>query len=242
MEALRTRNDSLQWEVQRLDAENRRLRERNPEEAESVDREAELEKARSDVAEMTNRVQACEQQREESARALEGAERRAVQAEKLAEELGEKMKVLSAAHPEGVSDRTPDATEFRELEGALRECEESLATARTELSRAEAELREQHDLWATEREAIFQRTELDRYRALDEERRKWEEREKRLYGDLKGAEEELRAIKSSRRTSVTAVELAALEEQLRTLASQLESAEGRVSELTSERDERRISN
>ena len=50
MEALRTKADSLQWEVNRLDAENRRLRADNPAASEQVDIEAELEQSRSDVA------------------------------------------------------------------------------------------------------------------------------------------------------------------------------------------------
>ena len=39
-ETLRTKVDNLQWEVNRLDAENRRLRDDNPETAARVDLEA----------------------------------------------------------------------------------------------------------------------------------------------------------------------------------------------------------
>ena len=51
MEALRTKMDSLQWEVNRLDAENKRLREQ-------ADLEMELEQSRKDVAGMTSRLEA----------------------------------------------------------------------------------------------------------------------------------------------------------------------------------------
>ena len=62
--------------------------------------------------------------------------------------------MLSTGHPEGMSNGTADATKFKELEGALRESEESLATVWTELSRVEADLREQHNPWATVRSHI----------------------------------------------------------------------------------------
>ena len=56
MEALRTKADSLQWEINRLDAENRRLRADDPVASERVDLVAELEQSRSDVAELTSQV------------------------------------------------------------------------------------------------------------------------------------------------------------------------------------------
>ena len=66
MEALRTQNDNLRWEVQRLDVENRRLREKNPEASRSLDREAQPERAKCDIDELTDRVQASERQWRES--------------------------------------------------------------------------------------------------------------------------------------------------------------------------------
>ena len=56
MEALRTQVDSLNWEVQRLDVENRKLRERDPAAEERVDREVELESAKADLMEMATRI------------------------------------------------------------------------------------------------------------------------------------------------------------------------------------------
>ena len=50
MEALRTKIDSLQWEVNRLDAENQKLRAQDQEACEKVDLQAELERAQGDVA------------------------------------------------------------------------------------------------------------------------------------------------------------------------------------------------
>ena len=83
---------TLQWEVERLDAENRGLREYNPEASEHVDHEAEL---MSKVAEMTSRVQACEQQLGENARTMEEAENQASVAEQRVKELEELKEVSS---------------------------------------------------------------------------------------------------------------------------------------------------
>ena len=123
MEALRTRNDSLQWEVQRLDVQNRRLREQNPEASECVDREAKLEKAKNDVAEMTSRLRAWEEQQSENARATEEAEHRATEAERRAAELEEKMRELQvpATRQQVVTGDVPDAAERARLEQALQE-------------------------------------------------------------------------------------------------------------------------
>ena len=76
MELLRTQMDNLQWEVIRLDVENIR-----------VDCETELKKATEDVTEMNGRVQVYEQRLAESAKAVQDAERRAVEVEAMLREL-----------------------------------------------------------------------------------------------------------------------------------------------------------
>ena len=62
MEALRTKMDSLLWEVNRLDAENKRLRADNSEAGERADLEMELEQSRKDVADLTSRFEACKEE------------------------------------------------------------------------------------------------------------------------------------------------------------------------------------
>ena len=57
MEALRTQNDNLQWEVNRLHVENQKLRSEDPDRSARVDLETELNEARRDVAALTNQVQ-----------------------------------------------------------------------------------------------------------------------------------------------------------------------------------------
>ena len=65
MDALRMKVDGLQWEINRLDAENHRLREENPDADERVDLEAKLQQAKSDIVGMSEPVQMYEKQLEE---------------------------------------------------------------------------------------------------------------------------------------------------------------------------------
>ncbi len=58
-EALRTKVDSLQWEVNRLDVENRRLRAADEEATLRVDLESELEQTRQDVTTLTKELKEC---------------------------------------------------------------------------------------------------------------------------------------------------------------------------------------
>ena len=81
MEALRTKIDGLQWEVQRLSTENRRLKEDHSGLSDLIDREEELESTKGDVAELTGPVQTLEQQLAEKKCAAENAESRAERAE-----------------------------------------------------------------------------------------------------------------------------------------------------------------
>ena len=53
MEALRTQNNNLQWEVNRLDTENRRLRSEYPDLGARLDLEAELEPSLSRLRAMS---------------------------------------------------------------------------------------------------------------------------------------------------------------------------------------------
>ena len=69
--------DSLNWEVQRLDVENRKLRQRDPAAEERVDREAELESAKAYLMEMATRIKTLEQQLSEHTEAVAEAGRRA---------------------------------------------------------------------------------------------------------------------------------------------------------------------
>ena len=74
MEALRTKVDGLQWEVNQLDAENQKLRDEKPELGNRLDLAAELERAKGDVAELMK-------QREGDEHKIGNTERRADTAE-----------------------------------------------------------------------------------------------------------------------------------------------------------------
>ena len=90
-----------------------------------------------------------------------------------------------------------------------------------------------------EKEAALQQAEFSLYRALEEERRKWEVREKRLCDNLAGMEEELRTARDTRCPSVdasTAAQLEAANEEIRVKTSQLESSAALIREMTKERD------
>ena len=77
MEALRTKIDSLQWEVHWLTAENHKLREDKQGASEQINREAELKRTEINVAELTDHVRVLEQRLAERTNAAEGAELRA---------------------------------------------------------------------------------------------------------------------------------------------------------------------
>ena len=59
---LRLKIDNLEREVERLTVEDSKLREDYPGASERLDREAELQKTKNDVAELTNRMEVLEQQ------------------------------------------------------------------------------------------------------------------------------------------------------------------------------------
>ena len=73
---MEAKKDNLQWEVNRLDAENTRLRD-----SALVDLEAELEQSKVEVVQTTECVKTCKRQQEESARAAAETEQCATLAE-----------------------------------------------------------------------------------------------------------------------------------------------------------------
>ena len=80
MEALQTQIDNLQWEVNRLDVENRHLREADTEASKLVDLQTELEQSKAEVATLTEVVRAYEEQATGNARTTAEAESHVVEA------------------------------------------------------------------------------------------------------------------------------------------------------------------
>ena len=186
------RLDELQWEVNRLGAENEKLRDSNPEVSELLDRETELEGARREAARLTDRMRELERQLEEKTMAVSAAEQRAEQAEARAAD--------------------------NEVQGAANAREEELARAQRELGELDAKLEEQ------ERRSLVaqEKAELERLRALEIERAKWEARELRLCTRLEAIEEELRSVKG---TAVVTEHNGRLREGWQHLTERLEEAD-----------------
>ena len=159
MEALRTRLDTLQWEVNQLEVENRRLREEHPEESRVLTLEAELERSKNEAATLRDRVGECE-------REIESMSAETTAANEDQSEL--------AGRPEAER-RTSD-----ELREALARSEGRESELTEALEREEAEL----ERLRADEERREEARELRYYRALETEREKWEAREKRVLDEV----------------------------------------------------------
>ena len=100
MESLRTKLDNLQWEVNRLDAENRRLRDGDPEASSCVDLEAELQHSKAETAQLAERVRMLEEQLAEARAAAEGEEREDEERTTLGQRLADTQRQLEEATEE----------------------------------------------------------------------------------------------------------------------------------------------
>ena len=217
--------DSLQWEIHRLGVENRHLREENPEVSRTLQQ---LEGAKREVAELTDRKSELERRLTETARAAEDAAERAQRAETRAEELETRRLGERTDGHGGEAEASLEIERLRaDNERSLREVQQELAEQGTRLGEEE---RRNH----AAREDLLLRTELERYRALDEQRQKWEARETRLIARLEAVEEELGALGDS---TSRAADNEHLKEQLRSLASDLQAVQSLVSSLTEQNRE-----
>ena len=86
MESLQTQLENLQWEINRLDAENRRLRDADLEASSRVDLEAELQQSRAEAAQMAKHTKAFEEQLAGTTRAATVSEERSQEVEERARE------------------------------------------------------------------------------------------------------------------------------------------------------------
>ena len=211
MEALRTHNDNLQWEVHRLDAENRKLRSENPEASNRLDLETELEQTKLDAAGLTEQVQAYQWQLEElreradadsetaeSTEAWEDPERCALEAEaRWRGELAAEIRAQAETEPSfKENDEESGAGQSREeLESERAELElefvrhnAELEATKSDAERRFAELRRDAE---RELELVIHNAELERYRALEAERAKWEARELRVLEQLETTRREI---------------------------------------------------
>ena len=143
LEAARTELEAVRTEVERHQAENVKLREARPEQAEAVDRTAEVERLKGLYAQALRDIQAKDEQVEAVQHELDNLRQRLKRQETAAQELQSKCLAL----------------------------EETCDTVHAQVSQARQE------------------GELERLRAVESERAKWEAREARLVAQLQAAEE-----------------------------------------------------
>ena len=82
IDTLRTQVHNLQWEVNQLDVENRKLRSNNEEAASRVDLESELEQMKHDVVTFMEQLELCRRRAEENELRATQAEHRIVETER----------------------------------------------------------------------------------------------------------------------------------------------------------------
>ena len=178
-EALKTQIDSLQWEINRLDAENRKLRESNLERSKFVDLESELALAKKDVANLTDEVNSQRQQLDERDLRLTESERKLTEAESVIEELRENASQLEEASNEAEHGRSEAELELITMNSKITHLGETCAILQ----------QENHQL--------ARDSELKRYQAVEEEQKKWEARENRLVTEVLELKRQLSRAKES---------------------------------------------
>ena len=230
MEALRTQLDNLQWEVNRLGAENRRLRDGDPETSSRLDTEAELQQSKAETAELAERVEALEQQLAEGRTAA--AKEEQGEAEVRARELAETHQRLEDATAELQRERTATL----ELQGALeaseartRELIGELEAKQREIEDKDREIRETDDAAGRKTEAL----ELRLYREAVATTKRWEAREQRLVDQMEGLGRELTTHKEPEDN------VAGLEGN-KQLAAELHHCEEAVAQLQAENETLRL--
>ena len=175
MEALRTKLDNLQWEVNRLDAENQRLRADN----DSVCQQIDLEQR---VQQLTEELLTCQQQLQESEQRAELVAHQ--QAALLAGGETERLKELE----EGLltAEAKVSALELRghSLEEELEQQCRTIDSLRMELAERDKKSQEMEAARCAAIESSEKDAQLYLYQKLEEERQKWEVREKQLVQQL----------------------------------------------------------
>ena len=172
-EALRTQLDALQREFYAVQAENRKLKEKNPQQAEALELEQELSQSREENVQMAQEISELREaaQRGERTEDAEGDEANETNARleseitQLRQSLDEKCERLA------------------EKEAALERAVRSTTSAEEYVHELEEKLRRTQ-----------QEMELERLRAVAEETRKWEEREARLVRRVEKLEQQAKAV------------------------------------------------
>ena len=237
MEALQLKINGLQWEMNRLDAENRKLRLEHPEADTQINQMAELQQAREDVASLTEQLKVCEQRATDSEqRASSEAAVRADAVERRMQSLEQETLELQEAN-QSLTEKLGEAEQGGELEqGGKLALEEKLSASRDNLAAAEARIDELHE----EKAAIEREATLARYQALEAEQRKWEARENRLVDQLEAAKRDHSSFDGSQLERSKELQLAAekqlavAQQRVTVLEQMRKDQKQRIDELTAE--------
>lgn len=183
--------DGLQWEVNRLDAENQKLRSQDPEGSARVDLQAELEQAQGDIAGLEEQLKSCQQRVTRSEKQAENERQRATEAESLAAAARQRMTTVEQETLKLREEFTKELGEAKceNERGRVSNSElvSQLATVSEDLAVAEERFDEVVGEHEAEKEAMLKEAMLSKYQALGEEQRKWEIRESRLVAQLESA-------------------------------------------------------
>ena len=163
-EALRTQLDALRTDFYSVEAENRRLREERPQEAATIEIEKELTETRSENVRLVQEISRLE---------------------------------TASGRPDAKSTAAHE-TEIRGLRETVETMEQMLSATKGELEEKRAALEratvkvQQAEAYVGKLEAQLELTcreaELERFRAVAEETRKWERREERMLQQIKDLE------------------------------------------------------
>ena len=227
MEGLRTKLDGLQWEVNRLEVENRRLREGDAEASVRVDLEGELERSKAELAQMAARVEESAAQAADQAQA---AERRARETEELAGHQEQALEEIRTRLQETVEELRVERRESTAVRNTLAASEERSGALEEELARLEDELRTKSEEVGRQRAAL----ELERYRWMEETTKKSEARESRLLDQLD------KMGRTHAGGGDNAVLCEQLQEKLVLVTEEVHSYEGVVGELKAENEGLRL--
>ena len=159
-EALKTQIDSLQWEINRLDSENQKLRDVNPEKSQFVDMEEELSLAKEDITNLTAEVNLQRQQ-------LAERDERITEDEREITELSKEIESLTATVQELRVSASQLQTAVEEAEQRRSEAEEQLLTSNSQV----LHLGDTCAMLQQENRQLKRDGELELYRAVEEERK-----------------------------------------------------------------------
>ena len=185
--ALKTQIDNLQWEVNRLGVENKKLRDCSPEKSRFVELENELSLAQEDISNLNAELSLQHQQ-------LSKRDTRIVEDEQKLTETTNKMEELTTA----VEDLGKTKLLLETAKLKCTELEAQLAVVQEEMNSWVSHLSETCDMIQREKQQLMQEGELERYRDVKEERNKWEAHEARLVKEISELKCRLEEVSSER--------------------------------------------